>query len=192
MEQVQVSNVIAALDRDHANMAALLDILESEVLAIEVGKTPDFPLLRNIMLYMTQYPDRFHHPKEDVVFAQLADRDPGARSDVDRVALEHSTIGLAGRNFRKLLRSSAVDSVSVREGLKNAGLDYIRALRKHMLLEEKKLFPLAIAVLTKEDWLAIDDKVAAMKDPSFGEDIATNYRRLYRLIADRHSSASCP
>lgn len=182
MEQVQISNVIAALDRDHANMEVLLDILESEVLAIEVGKTPDFPLLRNIMLYMTQYPDRFHHPKEDVVFAQLADRDPEARSDVDKVALEHSTIGLAGRNFGKLLRSSAVDSVSLREGLKNAGLDYIRTLRKHMLLEEKKLFPMAMAVLTTEDWLAIDDKVAAMEDSSFGEDIAAKYRRLFNTI----------
>ena len=54
-----MSKVVAALDRDHANIAKLLELLESEILAIEVGKAPDYPLLQNIMCYMTQYPDRF-------------------------------------------------------------------------------------------------------------------------------------
>ena len=76
-----MSDTIAALDRDHANVARLLELLESEILAIEVGKTPDYPLLQDIMRYMTQYPDRFHHPKEDLIFVQLLKREPGARAD---------------------------------------------------------------------------------------------------------------
>ena len=52
-----MSDVIAALTRDHANIAKLLELLESEILAIEVGKTPDYPLLQDIMRYMTHYPD---------------------------------------------------------------------------------------------------------------------------------------
>ena len=47
-----MSQVIAALERDHANIAKLLEILESEILAIEVGKTPDYPLMQDIMRYM--------------------------------------------------------------------------------------------------------------------------------------------
>ena len=75
--------VIEALERDHANIEKVLVLLESEILAIEVGKTPDYPLLQDIMCYMTQYPDRFHHPKEDLVFAQLLKREPGAHADID-------------------------------------------------------------------------------------------------------------
>ena len=58
-----MSDVIAALTCDHANIAKILELLESEILAIEVGKTPDYPLLQDIMCYMNQYPDRFHHRK---------------------------------------------------------------------------------------------------------------------------------
>jgi hemerythrin-like domain-containing protein len=179
-----MSQAIAALELDHANIAKVLELLESEILAIEVGKTPDYQLLQDIMCYLTQYPDRFHHPREDVVFAQILKREPGARADVEDLLDEHCYIGIAGKNFDNMLRSSNIDSVNVREGLGVAGTAYIRSLRSHMVKEEKKLFSLAKAVFTEEDWQAVDKAVDAIEDPLFGTVIAKGYERLYRLIAD--------
>jgi len=179
-----MSQVIAALERDHANIAKLLEILESEILAIEVGKTPDYPLMQDIMSYMAQHSDRFHHPKEDLIFAQLLKRDPGVRADVEDLIEEHIVIGLAGQEFAGLLRASGVDSVAVREEVGTSGFNYIRALREHMLREERKLFPLAMAVLTKKEWQVIDAAVNAIDDPLFDEMTADEYQRLYRLITD--------
>ncbi len=180
-----MSNVIAELDRDHANIAKLLNLLESEILAIEVGKTPAYSLLQDIMYYMVQYPDRFHHPKENLIFVQLLKREPGARDDVDDLLEEHISIGLAGQEFNKLLHTSAVDSVDVREQLGTSGFAYIRALREHMLKEERKLFALAKVIFTKEDWQVIDEEVDAIEDPLFGTMVADAYQRLYLLITDR-------
>ena len=177
-----MSQVIAALKRDHANIAKLLEILESEILAIEVGKTPDYPLMQDIMRYMAQHSDRFHHPKEDLLFAQLLKRDPGVRADVEDLIKEHVVIGLAGQEFARFLSASGVDSVAVREQLGTSGFDYIRALREHMLREEKKLFPLAMEVLTQKEWQVIDAAVNAIDDPLFDEMNADDYQRLYRLI----------
>ncbi len=179
-----MSHVIAALERDHANIAKLLEILESEILAIEVGKTPDYLLMQDIMRYMAQYSDRFHHPKEDLIFAQLLKRDPGVRADVEVLIDEHVVIGLAGQEFAGLLRASSVDSVVVREQLTTSGFDYIRALREHMLREERKLFPLAVKLLTEKEWQVIDVGVNAIDDPLFDEMTADDYQRLYRLITD--------
>ena len=176
--------VIKALERDHANIGRVLDLLESEILAIDVGKTPDYPLLQDIMCYVTQYPDRFHHPKEDLVFAQILQREPGVHADIETLLKEHISIGLAGRKFERLLRTSNIDSVKVRERLGNAGSAYIRALREHMSEEERKLFALAKMVFTKEDWQAIDAAVDAIEDPLFGTEINKGYERLYGLIID--------
>ena len=185
-----MSDFIAARYRVHANGVKGLDLLESEILAIEVGKTPDYPLLQDIMRYMTQYPDRFHHPKEDVVFAYIVKRDPEARADVDRLSKEHVSISSAGQKFDRLLRTTDFDSVGVREQLGTSGFAYIRALRAHMLTEETKLFPLAMAVLTKKDWQLIDEEVNATDDPLFGTTIAEEYQQLYQLIADRTETIS--
>ncbi len=176
--------VIETLERDHANIEKVLVLLESEILAIEVGKTPDYQLLQDIMCYMTQYPDRFHHPKEDLVFAQILKREPGAHADVEALLEEHFCIGLAGRNFDRMLRTSNIDTDTVREELGITGSVYIRALREHMLKEERILFALAKAVITEEDWQSIDEAVDAIEDPLFGTVIAKGYKRLYGLITD--------
>ncbi len=180
-----MSQVIAALERDHANIAKLLDILESEILAIEVGKTPDHPLMRDIMRYMAQYSDRFHHPKEDLIFAQLLKRDPRVRADIEDLIEEHVVIRLVGQEFARLLHESGVDSVDVREQLGTSGSAYIHALREHMLKEERKLFPLARETLTNSDWQVIDEAVKTIDDPIFDEMTADDYQRLYRLIAEQ-------
>jgi hemerythrin-like domain-containing protein len=180
-----MSDAIAGLIRDHANMAKLLELLESEILAIEVGKTPDYPLLQDIMRYMTRYPELFHHPTENSIFAQVLKREPGARADITELLREHISISLAGQNFVRLLRTSHIDSVDARERLGTAGSAYIRTLREHISKEEKKLFPMANAVLTKEDWRLINDKIDTIEDCLFGDVIADEYQRLYRLITDR-------
>ena len=56
----------------------------------------------------------------------------------------------------------------------------------NMSKEEKKLFPLAMEILTKEDWQVIDEEVEAVDDPVFGSATADGYQRLYQLIVDHH------
>ena len=190
MEKIKIPNVIAVLDRDHANISKLLDILESEILGIEVGKTPDFPLLQDIMRYLSQHSDRFHHPKEDLIFAQLLKHDSEVRADVEALIEEHVLIGLAGQEFASLLRASGVDSVNVRERLGTCGTDYICAQRDHMFKEESKLFPLAAQLLTRKEWHLIDEAISNIDDPLFDEMTADDYQRLYRLLAKQSESGA--
>ena len=180
-----MSDVLAALNRDHANITKLLELLESEILAIEVGKTPDYPLLQDIMRYLTCYPDRFHHPKEELIFAQLLKREPGVRAEVKDLSAEHVSIVADALNFAKLLRPSGVDSVELREHLGASGTAYIRALREHISREEGKLFALAKIIFTEEEWQVIDEEADSIEDPLFGPLIADEYQRLYRLIVDQ-------
>ena len=152
-----MSYVIASLQRDHAEITKLLGKLESEILAIEVGKTPNYPLMQDIMQFLGEYSDRVHHPKEDLIFRQLLKRDPKFRADVDDLIEEHVLIGQAGREFARLLRSSSADSIDVREHLGVCGFNYIRTQREHMSKEENRLFPLATAILNESEWQIVAD-----------------------------------
>ncbi len=120
-----------------------------------------------------------------VNLAQVLKHEPGAQANIEALLAEHVSIGLAGRIFDRLLLTSNIDSVHAREGLAVAGFAYIGSLRAHMWKEEKKLFPMANAVLTEEDWLEMEGAVDAIEDPLFGAEIAKGYERLYRLIIDQ-------
>jgi hemerythrin-like domain-containing protein len=185
VENSVMSRTITALKRDHANIAKLLEILETEILAIKVGKTPDHSLMQDIMRYMAQYSDRFHHPKEDLIFARLLKHDTGVRAEAEALIEEHIVIRQAGQEFAGLLRASAVDSIESREQLAATGLDYVRILREHMSREEGKLFPIASVVLTKKEWQFIDAATDAINDPLFDDMNADDYQRLYRLITGK-------
>jgi len=182
-------DVIEQLHQDHLNVDRLLDLLQSEILAIHVGKTPDYVMMRDIMRYMTHYPDHFHHPKEDLIFIRLLKRAPGAHRHIHDLLEEHKSIADAGQRFLESLQSTLEDSVALREQTEALSLSYIASLRSHMLKEEEKIFPLARVLLTRSDWAAINEETEIMRDPIFGSLLGEEYRRLFHRITGNGAAA---
>ena len=51
---------------EHLSIAAVIYTLRYLARGITDGKEPDFQLLRAILDYIVEYPDRWHHPKENL------------------------------------------------------------------------------------------------------------------------------
>jgi len=49
----------------------------------------DIDLVRLIIRYMEEYPDRFHHPKEELLFDAAGDRDPEFRERATVIRSQH-------------------------------------------------------------------------------------------------------
>jgi len=165
-----MSDVIADLELDHARISKLLNDLESEILAIEVGKTPDHHMMQAIMRYVATCLDRFHHPTEDLIFAQLMICDPGVCTDIEALLEEHVRISLFGSEFSGLLRAFDDLSVAPRQRLGSSGSRYIRTLREHMSREEERWFPLARQLLSDGQWQVIDETVRRITNSSAAAD----------------------
>ncbi len=70
--------IIELLSREHRNIERLLGVLERELELFERGERPDYEVVRAIISYFEVYPEVYHHPQEDLVFARLKTRDPAA------------------------------------------------------------------------------------------------------------------
>ena len=68
--------VIYTLREEHRNIARLLNALEHQIEIFARAGAPDYDVIRGIAEYFLDYPDRCHHPKEDVVFDRLCARFP--------------------------------------------------------------------------------------------------------------------
>ena len=73
---------IRTLHKEHSNFAKLLDLLEARLSSNQPGEDTDYALMLDVMEYMTHFPDRFHHPREDLAFRRLQRRRPQMRSAV--------------------------------------------------------------------------------------------------------------
>ena len=65
------ANPIEAWHTEHAYFMRLLDLLHDQVAIFESGQRPKYDLMEDIISYLRNYSDRYHHPREDVAFARL-------------------------------------------------------------------------------------------------------------------------
>jgi len=178
-----MSDTIALWHAEHKHFARLLDLLEHQVVAFHADDGPNYELMLDVVSYLRYFPDRWHHPREDVAFARLAERDPRLKPLVDQLQQEHRVIAAAGTELLAFLQQVVDDVVVERARVEAAAATYLVYYRRHLALEDRDLVPRADNLLTPEDW---KDVVAANPpgaDPLFGENSEPRYRELRRQIA---------
>ncbi len=168
---------------EHANFARLLNLLDDQLDLFHGGSTPDYELMQNIMFYMTHYSDVLHHPKEDLVFARVREREHGVARIVDELAAQHTFLGRCGRDLVRQLEDIVNGTVSSRASVEGVAREYIETLRNHMHIEEAEILPAAARLLTDRDWIAIHTAIGRIDDPLFGRHPEERYLELVRQIA---------
>ncbi len=177
-----MANEIAKLREEHVNFRKLLDLLEKQLALFHRGETPDYSLMTDILHYMTYYPDHFHHPKEDVIFARLVERDSHVMQNVEELARQHHVIAESGIRLHENLESVLNGALMSRQMIEAPGLLYVTYYRTHMDEEESDLFILAEQLLGDDDWKKINAETRSHPDPIFGHSIEERYRAVYRHI----------
>ena len=178
-----MSDPIALWHAEHINFATLLDLLEVELDRFHRGQAPDYELMLDIMFYMTHYPDVLHHPKEDLAFAKIAERDAGAASIVTRLSEQHAGLKCDGNALVIALDDIVNGSMTAREHVEAPGRAYIAAFRGHIDAEEAEILPLAATLLDRGDWATIEGAIRQLEDPVFGKARDERYAALRRHIA---------
>ena len=167
---------------EHVRFAQLLDFLERQMTAFHAGEHPQYELMRDVVYYLHHFADRFHHPREDVAFALLVERDPTQRLAINRLLQEHRVIAAAGAALLKLLDDILEDTVIERATVEAAAATYLVYYRHHLIAEETEMLPRAARVLTPQDWAAVAAAVPAGSDPLFGDDVGARYQELRAQI----------
>jgi hemerythrin-like domain-containing protein len=169
---------IARWHAEHADFNRLLDLLEAQLSALQAeDQTPDYDLMRDIVSYLTSYADRAHHPREDVAFARLGQRDPALQLPINRLLQEHRVIRAAGKELLERLEQVAADVIIPREALETAAATYLVYYRHHVSREEREVLPRAKELLTRADWAALT-AVSVAPDPLFGDNPEARFREL--------------
>lgn len=174
---------IALWHADHVVFARLLDLLETQIEAFHAGERPNYELMTDIVDYLRRYGDHFHHPREEVAFSRLVERDPKMRLPVNRLLQEHRVIAQAGDEVLERLGEVADDVMIERSAVEVAAATYLVYYRHHLATEEGKLMPRARELLTEDDWAATKAAVEDASDAPSSEDFEKRYRELRKFIA---------
>lgn len=153
--------MLARLQIEHDHILKTLNLLEMQFLDLCRGGTPDYALMRSIMVYIQEYPEQVHHPLEDRIFSILLERVDELKL-IQELISEHTELETETRKLRKSLKSmkSGIDSS---EKIKKQLSTFLVRQRRHIYIEEEKVHPLIQSVLTKKDWKQVQSTVPLYK-----------------------------
>lgn len=176
-------DTIERLRAEHANLEALVRLLDSRpVMAAEAGAA-DIALLVDALCYLTHFPDVSHHPLEDRIVARLRNKDALPPGFGDEIEAQHATLARQGTDLMRDLESAAREETMSWELVGANVRLYAERLRHNMMVEELVLFPAAARCLDDDDWRAIDDAPGRRPDPLFPTPVEDRFIQLHRVIA---------
>ncbi|MGI9321328.1 MAG: hemerythrin domain-containing protein [Thiogranum sp.] len=175
--------IMAALRAEHKHLATIMGLFENQLASIEEGKLVDTHVVYEIMDYMRSWPDRYHHPREDLIYGRAAELNPVLADNVDSLQREHDAMAKRGQAVLQNIESWRQGGGSG-ERVIESGRDYIERTYKHMNSEEKLVFPAIEKTLSLADWreLAAEDLLAPVSDPVFGGRVDREFRNLARKL----------
>ena len=177
---------LTVMNDEHQAIAAMLRSLSMLVTqAKRTRSMPDFALMRAMLFYLDEFPERLHHAKETrLLFPIIRERCPELASVLDRLDADDARGEVAIRGVERALLAFEILGESRRDAFEDAVQRYVGAYLHHMAIEESQVLPLARDRLTEADWAELDPAFEANRDPLTGHTPNDEYRALFtRIVA---------
>ena len=173
---------------EHASLSAML---RSMLMMLVRGPEDDpekyFNVLRAMLFYIDEFPEKQHHPKEsDLLFPKVVRVAPETMATVERLEREHMSGEASVRELQHQLLAWELLGNAHRAAFEDAARRYASFYLEHMRLEEAIILPAAHKGLSPTDWEELDAAFSANRDPlhpSHAQDPA--YDRLFTRIVMR-------
>ena len=152
------------------------------------GIHPDFTILRAMLFYIDEFPEKVHHTKEsELLFPKLRERSGELAAVLDRLDADHASSHRAVRDLEHELlalemMSEGADADTRRERFEASIQSYVTAYLEHMRLEEDEVLPLAERVLSAGDWAELDAAFMKNRDPLTHREGDDAFRPLFKRI----------
>lgn len=150
--------LIEFLCEEHRKIERVLCVLEQELSVFNRNGRPDYTKIQAVIRYFQEYPDCCHHPKEELIVEKLKARDPAAAARVSDLEAEHRDGAERLQRVANMVRTVLTGHKVPRKTFDEVMRNFIDHERKHMEMEERVLFRVAITTLRPEDWVGIAKK----------------------------------
>lgn len=162
---------LRVIREEHATLAAMLQSLTQMVKRGPVYEGQDdsarfFDVLRAMLFYIDEFPEKHHHPKEsDLLFPRVVRAAPHTMATIDQLERDHQRGEPRIREIMHLLLAWELLGETRRAVFVEEVTRYVDFYLEHMRLEESVVLPEAERHLSVADWHALNAAFATNQDP---------------------------
>ena len=177
--------MLSSLHKDHLNIARLLTLLKHKLAAIRNEQPVSYFLLRDVVDYLREVSDKFHHPKEDMLYDYYLKYRVVEGEVANRLHEEHARLLVAGTELKEMVEMILMDAVIPLEQFTAKLEQFIEQQEAHMNYEEGVIFPHLRDSLTEDDWRQLEQlwQNRAINDPLFGAEVSQHFQALAKQLS---------
>jgi hemerythrin-like domain-containing protein len=181
------ARALQVIQAEHQALSAMLRSLNMLLRrSRDERRPPPFDVMRAMLFYVDEFPERLHHPKESqLLFPKVRERCPDLIPVLDQLDADHERGEASIRELEHRMLAYEVMGEARREAFEKALARYVENYLKHMALEDSAILPAARQHLMAEDWAELDSAFDANRDPLTGHPASEEYAPLFRKIVDR-------
>jgi hemerythrin-like domain-containing protein len=177
-----VNRIVRRLKSEHRRLAAMMELLAGQAIALRDGEPVDVQLLREVVDYCLEYAGVFHHPAEDRALAQLLAKRPDMLGSTRTLRLQHGELTQRAQGLMAHVSALAVDAPVARDELERELTEFVDLNTTHRRYEEEIVFPALLAALDARDWRRLEVREAADRRDAARARERRHLRRVYRWL----------
>jgi hemerythrin-like domain-containing protein len=146
------------IQKEHEHLSIVIQGMLYFVRSIKTGNADqDLKIFRAMLYYITEYPERVHHPKEDqILFTKIKERTHQLDNELDALSEQHGNGELLVHRLNNALLRYEFGGIESFHQLHALVEQYAHFYFAHMRAEEERILPVARLVLNDADWKVVD------------------------------------
>jgi hemerythrin-like domain-containing protein len=175
---------IRVIREEHHCLAAVIKAMRHFARSIaDGGKAPDLKVFRAMLLYICEYPEKIHHPKEDrYLFAPLRRHTNEVDEVIATLEVQHEEGEHLVRELEHALTRYELLGQSHYAAFHDMVEKYSAFYFEHMRMEEEVILPAAKKWLSEQEWTEMGKTFAENRDPLASLNNKDDFDRLFCLI----------
>ena len=158
--------VMSLLGDQHQYIGGIRKTLAQETAKLKRRGEPDYTILRDIMSYLTEYPDVHHHPLEDRLFDIMLQKEEAPRSEIFELMREHDDLASESQYLLRYLEDVVAGTQQPKKNQLYLDLSHFNQFyASHVKREESGIFTAAESLLSSAEWKALAATISPHSDP---------------------------
>lgn len=141
-EATEKCTITGAIQEEHKYTLMMISVLKEQLAEFDIGKTPDYATMSEIIAYMGDFPKKFNHKRKDRLINALVEENVQHSAKLETLLAEREELQELNKETQKSLKTLIRQTSILQETqLKIFCKNFLELAQQHISIEENYVLP---------------------------------------------------
>lgn len=134
--------ITAAIQEEHKYTLMMVSVLKEQLAEFDIGKTPDYEMMSEVVAYMGDFPQKYNHKRKDRLISDLIEAGALHRDKLESLVAERQELQELNKETQRYLKTlTQQNSILQETQLKIFCKNFLELSQQHISIEQNYVLP---------------------------------------------------